>query len=62
MARMYDYYLCGTDNFEADRIAAEQVLAGGYHLHVRRRPETFTETVATERGALIPAELDRALR
>ena len=27
VARMYDYYLGGTDNFEADRIAAEQVLA-----------------------------------
>jgi hypothetical protein len=25
-------------------------------------PETFTEKVATERGALIPAGLDRALR
>src|ERR1700680_4059798 len=25
-------------------------------------PETFTETVATERGALIPAGLNRALR
>ncbi len=27
VARMYDYYLGGKDNFEADRIAAEQVLA-----------------------------------
>jgi SAM-dependent methyltransferase len=26
VARMYDYYLGGKDNFEADRIAAEQVL------------------------------------
>lgn len=26
-ARMYDYYLGGKDNFEADRVAAEQVLA-----------------------------------
>jgi hypothetical protein len=27
VARMYDYYLGGKDNFEADRIAAEKVLA-----------------------------------
>jgi hypothetical protein len=27
VARMYDYYLGGKDNFEADRIAAERVLA-----------------------------------
>jgi len=27
VARMYDYYLDGKDNFEADRIAAEKVLA-----------------------------------
>jgi hypothetical protein len=27
VARMYDYYLGGKDNFEADRVAAEQVLA-----------------------------------
>jgi hypothetical protein len=27
VARMYDYYLGGKDNFEADRIAAEEVLA-----------------------------------
>jgi len=27
VARMYDYYLGGTNNFEADRAAAEQVLA-----------------------------------
>ena len=26
VARMYDYYLGGKDNFEADRVAAEQVL------------------------------------
>ena len=29
VARMYDYYLCSKDNFEADRIAAEKVLALG---------------------------------
>ena len=27
VARMYDYYLGGKDNFEPDRIAAEKVLA-----------------------------------
>jgi hypothetical protein len=27
VARMYDYYLGGKDNFEADRVAAEKVLA-----------------------------------
>jgi hypothetical protein len=27
VARIYDYYLGGKDNFEADRVAAEQVLA-----------------------------------
>ena len=27
VARMYDYYLGGKDNFEPDRIAAEEVLA-----------------------------------
>jgi hypothetical protein len=27
VARMYDYYLGGKDNFEADRTAAERVLA-----------------------------------
>jgi SAM-dependent methyltransferase len=27
IARMYDYYLGGKDNFEADRVAAERVLA-----------------------------------
>jgi len=27
VARMYDYYLGGKDNFESDRIAAEEVLA-----------------------------------
>ena len=27
VARMYDYYLGGKDNFESDRVAAEQVLA-----------------------------------
>jgi hypothetical protein len=27
MARMYDYWLGGKDNFEADRVAAEQMLA-----------------------------------
>ena len=27
VARMYDYFLGGKDNFEADRIAAEEVLA-----------------------------------
>jgi S-adenosyl methyltransferase len=27
VARMYDYYLGGKDNFEADRAAAEKVLA-----------------------------------
>ena len=27
VARMYDYYLDGKDNFEADRVAAEKVLA-----------------------------------
>jgi hypothetical protein len=27
VARMYDYYLGGKDNFESDRIAAEKVLA-----------------------------------
>src|SRR5271166_6049866 len=27
VARMYDYYLGGKDNFEADRVAAERVLA-----------------------------------
>jgi SAM-dependent methyltransferase len=34
VARMYDYYLGGKDNFEADRIAAEEVLA---HLPGQRR-------------------------
>jgi len=32
VARMYDYYLGGKDNFEADRVAAEQVLAHGFDL------------------------------
>ena len=27
VARMYDYYLGGKDNFESDRVAAEKVLA-----------------------------------
>jgi hypothetical protein len=27
VARMYDYYLGGKDNFEPDRVAAEKVLA-----------------------------------
>ena len=26
VARMYDYYLGGKDNFEADRVAAEEVM------------------------------------
>jgi SAM-dependent methyltransferase len=34
VARMYDYYLGGKDNFEADRTAAEEVLA---HLPGQRR-------------------------
>jgi SAM-dependent methyltransferase len=34
VARMYDYFLGGKDNFEADRIAAEEVLA---HMPGQRR-------------------------
>lgn len=45
-ARMYDYYLGGKDNFEADRVAAEQVLSV--------YPE-IRETARANRGFLVRA-------
>ena len=38
VARMYDYYLGGKDNFEADRVAAEEIM--------RLVPQTRTEALA----------------
>ena len=38
VARMYDYYLGGKDNFEADRVAAEEIM--------RLVPQTRTEVLA----------------
>jgi hypothetical protein len=37
-ARVYDYFLGGTDNFEADRIAAEAAAAAALWGGVARKP------------------------
>lgn len=36
-ARMYDYYLGGQDNYEVDRVAAEQVMALGEDVRISAR-------------------------
>ena len=55
VARMYDYYLGGKDNFEPDRIAAEKVLALVPGLRRAAAIPKETELMAARRTGREPA-------